>query len=787
MGRSHTGRAHSDRIVYNSKHNAHSINKLLNLDKNAVCQEFHKALAFCNFKGKRSYAQVLQNTTCTDYKVRHAHTAKDNTKGCNKVMGLNPLAKPFVPAKISTQVQVVLSKGTDMNTPVKQLSTTSNICAVAEIPLSNRFQVLQDMVTDTEATHAFDQCSLASRSNPIHHRECSHQCKGKRNGERNGERNDSGQLAGAPTNNRAPTCPEYWQCKQQNGVDFGCVPLSSITLFTGDPTYWETIPDIITTHKMIRQSGVPNFLGLRIPVNTQLKVKAWRHHLKDYWDQQLVDLIQYGFPLDFDRNCVLGTTIDNHASAKEYAPHVDKYIQDELRFGAMIGPFDEKPCTLHVSPFMTRDKAQSDLRRTIIDLSWPKGQAVNDGVNNNIYLGSEFDMHYPTVDKIVKQLNSIGPAANIFKVDISRAFRHIRIDPGDIDLLGLQHQGKYFIDLSLPFGYKLGSFFFMKISDAVRYIMNNNGHNSMLNYIDDLIYTALPSTIHKSYQFLLNLLQQLGLDISSKKLHPPSTQAVCLGILFNTVDRTISIPPEKLQEIIDMCKNWSKNATCTKNKLQSLLGSLLYVSKCVKPARVFLNRMLQVLRQQAHKPILTLPTAFFKDLQWFNTFLTQYNGVTMYEVRPVSADIFLDASLTGLGGVFGHQVYALALPKHFMNYTIVHLEILNIVVALKVWGQSWANKRIQIFCDNRAVVDTLNSGRARDDILATCARNIWLLTAMFNITLVTSHVYGAKNALADLLSRWGKTPDNEEKLAQFIKNPIWVDTHLDLTLLNYSI
>ena len=151
----------------------------------------------------------------------------------------------------------------------------------------------------------------------------------------------------------------------------------------------------------------------------------------------------------------------------------------------------------------------------------------------------------------------------------------------------------------------------MKISDAVHYIMNNNGHNSMLNYIDDLIYTALPSTIHNSYQFLLNLLQQLGLDISNKKLHPPSTQAVCLGILFDTVDRTISIPPEKLQEILGMCKSWSKNSTCTKNKLQSLLGSLLYVSKCVKPARVFLNRMLQVLREQAYKPIITLPPAFF--------------------------------------------------------------------------------------------------------------------------------------------------------------------------------
>ena len=291
-----------------------------------------------------------------------------------------------------------------------------------------------------------------------------------------------------------------------------------------------------------------------------------------YWDQQVIDLIQYVFPLDFDRDSILGETLDNHTSANDYASHVTKYIQEELQFGAMIGPFDEKPCTLHISPFMTRDKAQSEVRRTIIDLSWPKGQAVNDGVNKNVYLGGEFEMHYPTVDKIVKQLNAIGPAANIFKVDISRAFRHIRIDPGDIDLLGLQHQGKYFIDLSLPFGYKLGSFFFMKISDAVHYIMNNNGHNSLLNYIDDLIYTALPSTIHNSYQFLLDLLQQLGLDVSTKKLHPPSTQAVCLGILFDTVTRTIAIPAEKLQEISHICKNWTTKTTCTKNNLQSLLG-----------------------------------------------------------------------------------------------------------------------------------------------------------------------------------------------------------------------
>ena len=37
---------------------------------------------------------------------------------------------------------------------------------------------------------------------------------------------------------------------------------------------------------------------------------------------------------------------------------------------------------------MTRGKSSSDRKRVIMDLSWPKGEAVNDGVNNYHYLGT---------------------------------------------------------------------------------------------------------------------------------------------------------------------------------------------------------------------------------------------------------------------------------------------------------------------------------------------------------------------------------------------------------------
>ena len=116
--------------------------------------------------------------------------------------------------------------------------------------------------------------------------------------------------------------------------------------------------------------------------------------------------------------------------------------------------------------------------------------------------------------------------------------------------------------------------------------MKKFGYPNLLNYINDLIYIGLPSNIQTFYQCLLDLLQQLGLEISHHKLRAPSMAVICLGILVDSVNR----------EIVELCKCWATKSTCTKNQLDSLLGSLLYMAKCVCSARFFLNTMLQVLR-----------------------------------------------------------------------------------------------------------------------------------------------------------------------------------------------
>ena len=80
--------------------------------------------------------------------------------------------------------------------------------------------------------------------------------------------------------------------------------------------------------------------------------------------------------------------------------------------------------------------------------------------------------------------------------------------------------------------------------------------------------------------------------------------------------------------------------------------------------------------------------------------------------------------------------------------------MLNIVVALKIWAHQWAIKKIRIKCDNMAVVEVLLTGKTKNIMLATCARNIWMLTALFNISIHIEHIPGKCNVIADLLSRF---------------------------------
>ena len=200
---------------------------------------------------------------------------------------------------------------------------------------------------------------------------------------------------------------ELW--KSQTDFNFGFIPLSDFCL--SDSTEINNMENYcpITAHKIVKQYNKPNYLGARLKVDSQLNLDEWKKELVGYWDSQLIDLLCFGFPLDFNWGSPLQWEGSNHKSAIEYPGDINAYLIEELQFKAIVGPFDHHPCPGgHISPFLTREKPNSENRRVIVDLSWPFGQSVNAGIDKTPYLGTYFLLTLPTIDHITDQLKFLG-------------------------------------------------------------------------------------------------------------------------------------------------------------------------------------------------------------------------------------------------------------------------------------------------------------------------------------------------------------------------------------------
>ena len=92
-------------------------------------------------------------------------------------------------------------------------------------------------------------------------------------------------------------------------------------------------------------------------------------------------------------------------------------------------------------------------------------------------------------------------------------------------------------------------------------------------------------------------------------------------------------------------------------------------------------------------------------------------------------------------------------PDTWSEIPIVAKELVPIVAGLAVWGSSWVGGTVQVYCDNMAVVQCLNSGSAKDPLLNHLLRVLALLLARLGVSLRADHIAGLQNRAAVALSR----------------------------------
>ena len=280
----------------------------------------------------------------------------------------------------------------------------------------------------------------------------------------------------------------------------------------------------------------------------------------------------------------------------------------------------------------------------------------------------------------------------------------------------------------------------------------------MLNYIDDFVGAEYELLAWESYNEMGTLLEQVGIPESPGKAVPPSQLVEFLGILFNVKNMTIEISNERLREIMSILQVWENKTTCTRRELEQLIGKLQFAAACVRPGRIFICRLLNVLCGFPRDTPLSIPSQLHKDVLWWKHFMKDYNGVSiMWPLQSDTPDeiIATDASGSGAGGIlWGKEYFRVGFHGVWIGKNIAYLEMLAIIVALKLWGGFIAGRKIIIQCDNMAVVEVINRGRSRDLFLQASLRKICFLLAKCQGEIRCVHIRSELNEVPDMLSRW---------------------------------
>ena len=450
---------------------------------------------------------------------------------------------------------------------------------------------------------------------------------------------------------------------------------------------------------------------------------------------------------------------------------VEQQIREELANGRYrICPPGEREPTI-VSALGAVPKPDSDRIRVIHDASRPFGRALNDYATNDSYSCSKVEHAAALVAYAHQSCSMLNLAAALVgvghymaKVDLSSAYRSVRLHPDDHHIAGLawifegDTSETLMHDTRLMFGARLSASVFNRLTAAVVRILRGRGHtDNFVVYCDDFFIThATKEGCRGLMGELLSLLRELGFAISYPKVVCPCTRLTFLGVEIDSVEHTLALPAPKMRLLQEEIAVSEAAKTITKRELQSLVGKLSWAAQVIYGGRTHLRRLLDrvgTLSRPHYKTRITREMA--QDLRWWGEFSAGFNGRSPIIDNRAPIALSIDACNSGAGGYCEGDWYHLqwsdwpGVANHHINYK----EVLSLVPAVAIWGNSWANRRVTVYSDNQAAVAIINRGTAKDPLVMDYLRGVFWCSAVNNFKIRAIYYPGRQNGLADAASR----------------------------------
>ncbi len=443
----------------------------------------------------------------------------------------------------------------------------------------------------------------------------------------------------------------------------------------------------------------------------------------------------------------------NYKSATEtYKDLAEEQIYKEIELGRYV-IVPDKPTI--VSSLGAVPKSTPNSIRLIHDCSRPLGKGLNSYASTETF-------KYATLDHATSLLPMNGYMS---KVDLKSAFRSVPIHEDSQHATGLQWtftgntRTTYMKDTRLPFGASRSCFIFQKLSNAVVRIMSRRGY-TVVAYLDDfLVLESTRERCQAAHDTLLQLLQRLGFSINFDKVVGPCQTLTFLGVEVSSVDRTLSLPLDKLHKLQDLLQDWQSKTKVTKRALQQLIGKLNWAARVIRGGRTFLRRLIDLsckLQCAHHRSRLTASAR--ADIAWWSEYMSVFNGtVGFIDSIPVPSDLFsTDACSEGGGGFYGKDWFYVNWAASYPAHSQAHInikELLTVGIAAERWAKSWSNSHIVVLTDNTTTMYAINKGTSHCSTMMLILRRLFWLSAVHNFHLTARYIRGADNVVSDCLSR----------------------------------
>ena len=471
--------------------------------------------------------------------------------------------------------------------------------------------------------------------------------------------------------------------------------------------------------------------------------------LKDYieeWikltsDVEILDMIR-GLHIEFDcldhRN-PFGVSSYNLSEQDELI--IDKEVSKLL--SKSVISMCEPDIEQHVSPVFTCPKKDGTYRMIL----------------NLKKLNVDITYKHFKMESLQSALQLVTPNCFMTSVDLKDAYYSVPIAQEDMKYLRFWWKDSLYEYKALPNGLALAPRKFTKLLKPVFAKLRTLGYMSTA-FIDDSLQVS-DSKIEALNNVLatVELMMALGFVVHPEKsVFTPTQRIVYLGMIIDSTDMSVTLTEEKIQGILQACKDLMKAKLITIRDLAKAIGKVIASFPAVKYGPLHFRHM-EDNKKSALKcnkgnfdAFVKLSLAARKEvLWWINNIQYAKNDIVLSDP---DIQVESDASGTGWGCVCGEETTGGVWLPGETHFHINYLELKAAFFALKCFVSKLCNKHVRLLCDNSTAVACINKmGTSHSVACNHITYQMWMWCIENNIWISAAHIPGKDNIAADQESR----------------------------------